>query len=71
MPGSKCLILVCVRLINNDTVYEELAFSDLMKTGRLVFKKIIRYFKVNKIPSKHLIRMATDGAPSMIGKYRG
>ena len=74
LPGSKCLILVCVRLINNNTVYEELAFSDLMETNstrRLVFEKIIRYFEVNKIPSKHLIRIATDGAPSMISKYRG
>ena len=60
LPGSKCLILVCVRLINYDTVYEELAFSDLMETNstrRLVFEKIIRYFEVNKIPSKHLIRI--------------
>ena len=72
LPGNKCLVFV--RLINNNTVYEELAFSDLMETnstGRLVFEKIIRYFEVNKIPSKHLIRIATDGAPSMIGKYRG
>ena len=48
LPGSKCLILVCVRLVNNNTVYEELAFSDLMETnstGRLVFAKVIRYLK--------------------------
>ena len=74
LPGSKCLILVCMRLVNDNTVYEELAFSDLMETnstGRLVFEKIIRYFEVNKIPSKHLIQVATDSVPSMIGKYRG
>ena len=40
-------------------------------TGRLVIKKIISYFEVNKIYSKHLIRIATDGALSMIGKYCG
>ena len=42
LPGSKCLILVCMRLVNNNTVYEELAFSDLMETnstGKLVIKK--------------------------------
>ena len=74
LPGSKCLILVCVRLIKNNSVYEELAFSDLMETnskGRLVFEKIVRYFEVNNIPSKHHIRIATYGTPSMIGKYRG
>ena len=74
LPGGKCLILVCVRLITNDTVYEELALSDLMEThstGKLVFDKIIRYFQENKIPSTNLIGIATDGAPSMIGKYRG
>ena len=38
-------------------------------TGRLVFKKIISYFEVNKVHSKHLIRITTDGAPSMISKY--
>ena len=31
LPGSKYLIIVCMRLIKNDTVYEELAFSDLME----------------------------------------
>ena len=44
---------------------------EMHSTEWLVFRKIIRYFEVNKIPSKHLIRIATDGAPSMIGKYRG
>ena len=63
-----------MRLINNNTVYEELAFSDLMETNsteRLVFEKIIRFFEVNKIPSKHLIQITIDSALSMIGKYRG
>ena len=61
-----------MRLINNDTVYEELDLSDLIETHsteRLVFEKIIRYFEINKTPLKHLIKK--DGAPSMIGKYRG
>ena len=61
--GSKCIFLVSVHLISNDTVYEELTFSDLMEThstGRLVFAKIIRYFEVNEIPSKHRIRTPTD-----------
>ena len=47
LPGNKCLILVCVRLINNNTVYEELAFSDLMETNsteRLVFEKNHKIF---------------------------
>ena len=53
LPGNKCLLLVCVRLIIDDTTYEELAISQLMEThstGRLVFEKIKKYFEVNKIP---------------------
>ena len=74
LPGNKCLLLVCVRVIVDDKTYEELAMSELMEThstGELVFEKIKKYFEVNKIPIKHLIGIATDGAPSMIGKYRG
>ena len=41
---------------------------DTNSTGRLVFEKIIRYFEVNKIRTKHLIGIATDSAPSMIGR---
>ena len=65
----------CLRaLIVDDKTYEELAISELMEThstGELVFEKIKKYFEINKIPTKHLIGIATDGAPSMVGKYRG
>ena len=57
LPENKCLFLVCVRLIVDDTTYEELAISQLMEThstGRFVFEKIKKYFEVNKQPSNIL-----------------
>ena len=42
LPENKCNFLVCVRLIVDNTTYEELAFSQLMETystKRLVFEK--------------------------------
>ena len=62
-----------MRLIVDDTTYEELAFSQLMEsysTGGLLFEKFKKYFEVNKVSSKNLIGIATDGAQSWIGKYR-
>ena len=69
LPGNKCLLLVCVRLIVGDTTYEKLAISPRMETHsteQLVFEKIKQYFELNEIPLKNLIGIATDGAPSMI-----
>ena len=65
---------MCVRLIVGDTTYEELAISQLMEThstGQLMFEKIKQYFKLNEIPTKNLIGIATYGAPSIIGRHRG
>ena len=48
LPENKCLFLVCVRLIVDDTTYEELAFSQLTEThstGRFVFKKLKNIMK--------------------------
>ena len=71
LPGNKCLLLVCVRIIVDDKICEELAMSQQMKThsiGHLVFNKIKNYFESNKIPLENIIGIATDGAPSMVGK---
>ena len=73
LPENKCLFLVCVRLMVDDTTYEELEFYQLMEThnkGRFAFENLKKNSEVNKIPLKHLIRIAADSAPSMIGKYR-
>ena len=48
LPGNKCLLLVCVRVIVCDTTYEELAMSGIMEThstGQLVFNKIKKLFR--------------------------
>ena len=74
LPGNKSLLFVCVRIIVDDKICEELAMSQQMKThsiGHLVFNKIKNYFESNKIPLENIIGIATDGAPSMVGKHNG
>ena len=73
LSGNKCLLIVCVRLTVGDTTYKELAISQLMEThstGQLMFEKIKQYFELNEIPLKNLIGIATDEAPSTIGRLR-
>ena len=73
LPGNKCLLL-CVRMVVGDKTYEELAISQLMEThstGQLVFNKIKNYLESNKIPLENIIGIATDGAPSMVGRHVG
>ena len=36
-----------------------------------VFQEVKTYFETNAIPLTNVIASATDGAPSMMGRYRG
>ena len=50
---------------------EDSLFSKLILNckGLTVYEKIKNYFELKSILLEHLIAIATDGAPSMIGKY--
>ena len=37
--------------------------------GEIVFQEVKTYFETNAIPSTNVISCATDGAPSMMGRY--
>ena len=61
------------RVATGYTTCEKLSISQLTethRTGQLVFEKTKQYFELNEIPLKNLIRIATYGAPSMIGRHR-
>ena len=64
---------MCVRMVVSSKTYEELAISKLMETHstcHLVFNKIKNYFESNEIPLENSKCIATDGAPSMVGKQK-
>ena len=39
--------------------------------GETVFQEVKTYFETNAIPLTNVIACATDGAPSMMGRYHG
>ena len=39
--------------------------------GLTIFIEVVTYFSECNIPLKNIIACATDGAPSMIGRYNG
>jgi hypothetical protein len=63
-----------VRFLNNDQLNEEMLFARNLKTdtkGETIFEEIKSYFKENNIPLQNITACATDGAASMVGRYRG
>ncbi len=39
--------------------------------GRSIFNVIFNYLRSHNIPASNIIACATDGAPSMVGRYNG
>ena len=55
-------------------VHEELAMALSLNAdirGETVFQEVKTYFEKNQIPLTNVIACATDGAPSLIGRYCG
>ena len=40
-------------------------------TGESVFQLVVGFFNEKEIPLTNIVSCATDGAPSMLGRYRG
>ncbi|CAH1971105.1 unnamed protein product [Acanthoscelides obtectus] len=58
----------------NQEIYEELLFARTLITdtkGELIFHVLKDYFIEKAIPLSNIISVATDGAPAMVGRYRG
>ena len=73
-PGNESLLLGYVRFVHNGVLCEELAIALSINTdtrGEIVFQEVKAYFEINAIPLTNVIACATDGAPFMMGRYRG
>ncbi|XP_003369970.1 putative zinc finger protein [Trichinella spiralis] len=67
-------IIVYARIIANNTIEEELLFSEPLKTttkGADVFQAVSKFFEVNGLMWEKLVGVCTDGAPAMLGSRCG
>ena len=74
LPGNESLLLGYVRFVHDGALHEELAIALTLDTntrGETVFQEVKTYFEKNQIPLANVLSCATDGAPSMVGRYRG
>ncbi|CAH1966858.1 unnamed protein product [Acanthoscelides obtectus] len=58
----------------NQEIYEELLFARTLITetkGESIFHVLKHYFIEKAIPLSNIKSVATDGAPAMVGRYRG
>ena len=73
LPGNELLLRGYVCFVHNGVLCEELAIASSLDTdtrGETVFQEVKAYFETNAIPLTN-VACATDGTPSMIGRYRG
>lgn len=74
LPNNEALLLAYVRFILNQEIHEELLFAKALKTdtkGKSMYNVLKEYFIEKAIPITNILSVATDGAPAMVGRYRG
>lgn len=57
-----------------EEIHEELLFARTLETdtkGESIFNVLSNFFTEKSIPFTNIISVATDGAPAMVGRYRG
>ncbi|XP_076324343.1 SCAN domain-containing protein 3-like [Tachypleus tridentatus] len=74
LRDNEATLLAYVRFNNDEGPKEEMLFPRSLVTdtkGETIFNKVVTYFQENNIPLKNIIACATDGTPSMTGRYKG
>lgn len=75
ITDNNALLMAYVRYFNeNSVLQEEMLFVQNLITdtkGVSIFTAVKSYLEKNNIPLTNIISCATDGAPSMVGRYRG
>lgn len=74
LPSNEALLLAYVRFIVEEEIHEELLFARTLETdtkGESIFNVLSNFFTEKSIPFTNIISVATDGAPAMVGRYRG
>ncbi|XP_071391322.1 zinc finger BED domain-containing protein 5-like [Centroberyx affinis] len=65
---------VLYKASNSQEMAEEFLFSKYLETdtnGQTIFNALYAYLQKKSIPITNILACATDGAPSMVGRYRG
>ena len=72
---NNAILMAYVRYFDEDTILqEEMLFTSNLITDRKglsIFTAVKSYLEKNDIPMHNIVACATDGAPSMMGRYRG
>ena len=71
---NNALLMAYVRYIDDGKVMEELLFCKCLQTdatGQTIFQTLVAYLQDKSIPLTSIVAGAIDGAPAMIGRYRG
>lgn len=74
LPGNEALLLGYVRFIKDENMCQELLFATYLETdtrGESIFEAVEHFLTDKAIPWKNIVSVATDGAPSMVGRHRG
>ncbi|KFD64822.1 hypothetical protein M514_02402 [Trichuris suis] len=74
LPGNEGVLLAYVRFIKQERLVQEFLFAKELLTDTngesIIFEVVNDCFKEKQIPFKDMLAVATDGAPSMVGRYR-
>jgi hypothetical protein len=74
LPGNESLLVAYVRFIKDERLAQEMLFARQLETdtnGKSIFHTVDQIFKDKEIPLTNILTCATDGAPSITGRYRG
>ncbi|XP_068225571.1 SCAN domain-containing protein 3-like [Palaemon carinicauda] len=74
LRDNEAIVLAYVRFNHDEGHKEAMLFARSLMTdtkGESIFNEVVTYFQQNNIPLKNIIACATDGAPSMTGRYKG
>ena len=74
--GTQNILMSYVRYYSNTkkSIIDEFLFAKYLKTdskGETIFRCVKEYFEKHCISFHNVTAIATDGAPSMVGKYKG
>jgi hypothetical protein len=68
--GNCAQLLVYAQYVANDSVEEEILFSQALKTTTTadnIFEAVSKFFETNELNLKKLVGVCTDSAPAMLG----
>lgn len=74
LPGNEALNLAYVRFIMEEDICEELLFAKYLETdtkGESIYRALNEFLEEKEISLNNIVSVATDGAPAMVGRYRG